>query len=127
MLILALLDQMAVLAAKLSQPPKTPGNSVTPAGAKLQWQSTRWRSPFFTFMTARDVPPTNNAAERARRPSVILPKVTNGLMLRIPRGHRSIWSGDIHALIRSIIGRRHGLPAHQAISRPLAGQTMFAI
>jgi transposase len=94
--------------------------AVTPAGAELQRQTKRWRSQFFTFMTARDVPPTNNAAERALRPSVIFRKVTNGF--------RSIWGGDVHALIRSVIGtgRLHGLAAHQAISRALAGQSIFA-
>jgi transposase len=93
---------------------------VTPARAELQRQTKRWRSQFFTFMTAPDVPPTNNAAERALRPSVIFRKVTNGF--------RSIWGGDVHALIRSVIGtgRLHGLAAHQAISRALAGQSIFA-
>ena len=94
--------------------------AVTPAGAELQRQTKRWRSQFFTFMTAPDVPPTNNAAERALRPSVIFRKVTNGF--------RSIWGGDVHTLIRSVIGtgRLNGLPAYQAISRALAGHTIFA-
>jgi transposase len=50
-------------------------DAVTPSGAKLQRQTRRWRSQFFTFMTDRAVPPTNNAAERALRPSVIFRKV----------------------------------------------------
>jgi transposase len=93
---------------------------VTPAGAKLHQQTKRWRGQFFTFLTDRAVPPTNNAAERALRPSVIFRKVTNGF--------RSIWGADVHALIRSVIGTGHlnGFSAHQAISRALAGQPIFA-
>jgi transposase len=72
-------------------------------------------------MTYRDVPPTNNAAERALRPSVIFRKVTNGF--------RSIWGADIHALIRSVIGtcRLNGFSAHQAIARYLTGQNILAV
>ncbi|UEM20869.1 transposase [Skermanella mucosa] len=57
-------------------------------------------------MTDRDVPPTNNTAERALRHSVIFRKVTNGF--------RSIWGADIHALVRSVIGINHlnGFSAH---------------
>ena len=93
---------------------------VTAAGAELYRQTKRWRSQFFTFMTDRDVPPTNNAAERALRPSVIFRKVTNGF--------RSAWGADVHALVRSVIGtgRLHGFTAHQAISRTLAGQPILA-
>jgi transposase len=93
--------------------------AVTPAGLELQRQTKRWRAQFFTFMTNRDVPPTNNAAERALRPSVIFRKVTNGF--------RSIWGADIHALIRSVIGtgRLNGFSAHQAISRAIHGQPIF--
>ena len=68
---------------------------VTPTGAELQRQTKRWRSQFFTFPTARDVPPTNNAAERALRPSVIFRKGTGGF--------RSLWGADVHALIRSVV------------------------
>ncbi len=88
--------------------------TATAARAELQQQTKRWRAQFFTFMTDRDVPPTNNAAERALRPSVIFRKVTNGF--------RSIWGADIHALIRSVIGtgRLNGFSAHQAIARSLS-------
>lgn len=93
---------------------------ITEAGAELRQQTKRWRSQFFTFLTDRDVPPTNNASERALRPSVIFRKVTNGF--------RSLWGADVHARTRSIIGtgRLNGLSAHQAISRALAGQPIFA-
>jgi len=64
--------------------------------------------------------PVNNASEQALRPSVIFRKVTNGF--------RSLWGADVHALIRSVIstGRLNGLSAHQAISRALVGQPIFA-
>jgi transposase len=102
--------------------------AATPAGAELQRQTKRWPSQFFTFITAPDVPPSNNAAERALRSSVIFRKVTNGFDAAHPIRARLIWGGEIHALIRSVIGtgRLHGLAAHQAISRALAGQSIFA-
>lgn len=94
--------------------------TITPAGAELRRQTKRWRGQFFTFMTERDVPPTNNAAERALRPSVIFRKVTNGF--------RSIWGADVPALVRSAIGtgRLNGLTPYQAIARSPAGQPITA-
>jgi transposase len=94
--------------------------TVTPAGAELQRQTRRWRGQFFTFLADRDVPPTNNAPERALRPSVIFRKVTNGF--------RSVWGADVHALVRSVIGtgRLNGLSPHQAIARSLHGRSIFA-
>jgi transposase len=62
----------------------------TAAGAALRRQTKRWRSQFFTFITDRQVPPTNNSAERALRPSVVFRKVTNRF--------RSLWGADVHAL-----------------------------
>jgi transposase len=94
--------------------------AVTPAGAELQRQAKRWRGQFFTFLADRAVPATNNAAERALRPSVIFRKVTNGF--------RSLWGADVHALVRSVIGtgRLHGFTAHQALARALQGRPIFA-
>lgn len=94
--------------------------AVTDAGAELLRQTKRWRAQFFTFITDREVPPTNNASERALRPSVIFRKVTDGF--------RSLWGAGVHARIRSVIGtgRRQGLSAHQAISRVLACHPIFA-
>jgi len=93
---------------------------ITEAGAELLRQTKRWRGQFFTFMTDRDAPPTNNGAERALRPSVIFRKVTNGF--------RSLWGAEIHALTRSVIGtgRLNGITAHQAISRAIEGKAIFA-
>ncbi|SDF06722.1 Transposase IS66 family protein [Rhodospira trueperi] len=92
----------------------------TEAGRALLAQTKRWRGSFFTFLRDRDVPPTNNGSERALRPSVIFRKVTNGF--------RSAWSAQTHARTRSVIGtgRLNDIPAHQAISRTLAGQTLAA-
>ena len=94
--------------------------TVTPAGAELRRQTKRWRGQFFTFLADRAVPPTNNAPERALRPSVIFRKVTNGF--------RSVWGADVHALIRSVIGtgRLNGLSPYQAIARSLHGRSIFA-
>ena len=92
---------------------------VTPAGSELMRQTKRWRSQFFTFITDRQVPPTNNGAERALRPSVVFRKVTNGF--------RSLWGADVHALTRSVIGtgRLNGIAAHQAIENALSGTVSF--
>lgn len=94
--------------------------TLTAAGADLVRQTKRWRGQFFTFMTDRDVPPTNNGSEQALRPSVIFRKVTNGF--------RSLWAADVHANVRSVIGtgRRNGLSAFIAIERALAGQPILA-
>lgn len=93
---------------------------VTPAGAELRRQTLRWRHQFFVFLTDLEVPATNNAAERALRPSAIFRKVTGG--------YRSLWDAKAHALIRSVIGtgRLHGHTPYQAIRQALAGQTIFA-
>jgi transposase len=88
----------------------------TEAGRKLLAQVKRWRAHFFSFLRHRDVPPTNNEAERALRPSVTFRKVTNGF--------RSAWGALTHARTRSVIGtgRLNDISAHQAISQTLAGQ-----
>jgi len=54
------------------------------------------------FLTRRDVEPTNNASERALRPSVIFRKVTNGF--------RSDWGAKVYADLCSIVatGRLNG-------------------
>jgi hypothetical protein len=43
----------------------------TPAGRALRAQTKRWRAGFFVFLQDRSVPATNNAGERALRPSVV--------------------------------------------------------
>ena len=60
------------------------------------------RDKLLVFLTRRDVEPTNNASERALRPSVIFRKVTNCF--------RSGWGAKSYADLRSIVGtgRLHG-------------------
>ena len=49
-----------------------------PAAGRLFRAMRRDRDDLFRFVTRRDVPYTNNACERALRPSVIFRKVTGG-------------------------------------------------
>jgi transposase len=87
----------------------------TPAGRALRAQTKRWRAGFFVFLQDRAVPATNNAGERALRPSVVFRKVTHGF--------RSTWGADVHAQLRSVIGtaKLAGTTAHTAIAAALAG------
>ena len=73
--------------------------------------------PWFYSMIDRDVPPTNNAAERALWPSIIFRKVTNAF--------RSIWGADVHALVQSL-GRLNGFSRLSGIARSLTGQQILA-
>lgn len=86
----------------------------TAAGRKLQRGVDKVRDKLFVFVTRRDVPPTNNASERALRPSVIFRKVTNGF--------RSAWGAEAYADISSIVatGRLNGRSALDAIRSALA-------
>jgi transposase len=76
------------------------------------------RDKLLTFLSRRDVEPTNNASEQALRPSVIFRKVTNGF--------RSAWGAKVYADICSIVGtgRRAGRSAlaalRDALARPAA-------
>jgi transposase len=74
----------------------------------------RDRADLFHFVTRRDVPYTNNACERALRPSVIFRKATNCL--------RAEWGAKVSAAALSVIatGRLHGLTALEAIRAALA-------
>jgi len=64
------------------------------AADRLRRRIARDREHLFVFVTDRDVPATNNASERALRPSVIFRKVTNGF--------RSQWGADTYAAFRSV-------------------------
>ena len=68
----------------------------------------RDRYDLFRFVTRRDVPYTNNACERALRPSVIFRKVTNCF--------RAEWGAKVYAAAASVIatGRLHGHTALEA-------------
>lgn len=65
------------------------------AAEKLRRRIARDREHLFVFVTDRDVPATNNACERALRPSVIFRKVTNGF--------RSEWGAQTYAAFRSVV------------------------
>jgi transposase len=90
-----------------------------PASRRLFKAMRRDRDDLFRFITRRDVPYTNNACERALRPSVIFRKVTGCF--------RSKWGAEVYAAAASIIatGRLHGLTALQAISNALAGKPIL--
>jgi len=79
----------------------------------------RDRDDLFRFVTRRDVPYTNNACERALRPSVIFRKVTGGF--------RTEWGAKVYAVAASVIatGRLHGLTALAAIRAALAGEPVI--
>jgi transposase len=72
------------------------------------------RDKLLVFLTRRDVEPTNNASERALRPSVIFRKVTNGF--------RSGWGAKVYADLCSIVatGRIAGRSPLSAIRAALA-------
>ena len=79
----------------------------------------RDRADLFRFVTRRDVPYTNNACERALRPSVIFRKVTNCF--------RAEWGAKVYAAAASVIatGRLHGLTALDALQAALAGRPIM--
>jgi transposase len=86
------------------------------APARRLYQAMRRdRADLFRFVTRRDVPYTNNACERALRPSVIFRKVTNCF--------RAEWGARVYAAAASVIatGRLHGLTALEALRAALAG------
>jgi transposase len=86
-----------------------------PSARRLYRAMRRDRADLFRFVTRRDVPYTNNACERALRPSVIFRKVTNCF--------RAEWGAKVYAAAASVIatGRLHGLTAMQALRAALAG------
>ncbi len=90
------------------------GPEPTPASARRLFRAMRRdRDDLFCFVTRRDVPYTNNACERALRPSVIFRKVTNC---------RAEWGARVYAAASVIAtGRLHGLTAIEALRAALAG------
>ncbi len=85
-------------------------------GKRLRKRYGKDRDSLFTFITEREVPPTNNGSERDIRPSTTFRKVTGGF--------RSEWGGDLYAAVRSTLntGRCHDLSALQAIQTALNGE-----
>lgn len=80
-----------------------------PAAAKLQRRYRKHRRALFVFLYRTDVPPTNNASERALRPSVIHRKVIGCF--------RSEWGAKAYAALESVIDTTalSGINAFQAI------------
>ena len=72
------------------------------------------RDKLLVFLTRRNVEATNNASERALRPSVIFRRVTNGF--------RSEWGAKVYADLCSIVAtaRLAGNSALAAIRDALA-------
>jgi transposase len=91
----------------------------TRASRRLFKAMRRDRDDLFRFVTRRDVPYTNNACERALRPSVIFRKVTGCF--------RSKWGAEVYAAAASVIatGRLYGQTALQAVSNALAGKPIL--
>lgn len=79
----------------------------------------RDRADLFRFVSRRDVPYTNNACERALRPSVIFRKVTNCF--------RTDWRAKVYAAAVSVIatGQLHGLTALEVVRAALAGRPII--
>jgi transposase len=90
-----------------------------PAARRLFRAMRRDRADLFRFVTRRDVPYTNNACERALRPSVIFRKVTGGF--------RAEWGATVYAAAATVIatGRLHGTTALAALRAALAGQAVI--
>jgi len=90
-----------------------------PASRHLFRAMRRGRDDLFRFVTRRDAPYTNNACERALRPSVIFRKVTGGF--------RAEWGARVYAAAASVIatGRLHGLTAFKALRAALDGQAIM--
>jgi transposase len=90
-----------------------------PAARRLFRAMRRDRDDLFRFITRRDVPYTNNACERALRPSVIFRKVTGGF--------RAEWGAKVYAAAASVIatGRLHRLTALAALRAALAGDPVM--
>ena len=91
----------------------------TPAARRLFRAMRRDREDLFRFVTRRDVPFTNNACERALRPSVIFRKVTGGF--------RAEWGAAVYAAATSVIatGRLYGQTALDALRNALAGKAII--
>ena len=90
-----------------------------PASRRLFKAIRRDRDDLFRFVIRRDVPYTNNACERALRPSVIFRKVTGGFRVE--------WGAKVYAAAATVIatGRLHGLTALAAIRAALAGKPII--
>ncbi len=89
-----------------------------PAGIKLQTSIKKVRRWLFTFVTHRELEPTNNGSERALRPCAIFRKVTNGF--------RTDWGARLYADVRSVLetARRRNIGALDAIRMTLTNKAL---
>ena len=83
------------------------------AAERLRRRIARDREHLFLFVTDRAIAATNNACERALRPSVIFRKVTNGF--------RSEWGAQTYAAFRSVVSTA------KANARPVLGELRSAL
>jgi|ETNmetMinimDraft_26_1059896.scaffolds.fasta_scaffold196947_2 transposase len=79
----------------------------------------QYRDNLFTFMSGRDVPPTNNGSEQAIRPSTTFRKVTGGF--------RSNWGAGFYASVRPVLntGRRQDTSAFQSIQAVIVEEPLI--
>ena len=87
-------------------------------GQRLLKRYGKIRDSLLVFVTDREVPFTNNASERALRPSTIFRKVTNGF--------RSEWGAEVFGAVRSVIGtgRLNDLTTLEAIVTTIERRTV---
>jgi len=87
----------------------------------LRGRYTKHRSALLLFLHRHDVPPTNNASERALRNSVIYRKVTGGF--------RTDWGAELYADLVSVLetARRQGRSIFETLSALLAGHDAFSV
>lgn len=88
----------------------------TPRAEKLQARYRKHREHLFVFLHQADVPPDNNASERALRNSVVHRKVTGGF--------RSAWGAKLHAVAMTVMEtakkrKQNVLDALRALFAPL--------
>ena len=88
-------------------------------GQRLLKRYGKIRDSLLVFVTDREVPFTNNASERALRPSTIFRKVTNGF--------RSEWGAEVFGAVRSVIGtgRLNDLTTLEAIVTTIKRRTVL--
>ena len=88
-------------------------------GLRLRQRYRKVRERLPVFLSERAVPPTNNVAERALRPSPIFRKGTNGF--------RAEWGAALYGAVRSglAMGRLHGLSGLGVLRSTLEGRSLL--
>ncbi|MEA3401681.1 MAG: IS66 family transposase, partial [Armatimonadota bacterium] len=82
-------------------------------GRRLQKRYRKHRESLFTFLHRADVPPDNNASERALRKPVVHRKVSGGF--------RSRWGAEAYATVATVLqtARKHGRDALETLTDAL--------